>query len=319
MKKALFLALIILLPFISKSQTGNARQKIDTTEIVEVNGIKQFISIKGNDNTQPMLLLLHGGPGKSLIESAESFSDKLKNEFIVVNWDQRQTGETSKLNEGNQPLSVDIMISDAEQIIQYILHQYNRQKLYLVSHSWGSVLGFDIARNHPELLYAYVGISPIIDERTSEILTLKMLKEWSRNTNDSSALSEINQINLPLETTKDLFTFQKWLFIKNDVAFARKDDFKTNYYNWMNMWFRLWKESVRVSMFDHSKTYDCPVYFIEGNADKYESHNLVKDYYNYIKAPQKDLYWMKKSGHTVFNTEPDKLQEVIIKIKKKTM
>jgi len=321
MKRLLLLFLVTTFPFIAESRDKEAAtgSQTDTTEIVEINGIKQFLSIKGNDTAQPILLFLHGGPGISLTESSESFSDKLKDAFIIVNWDQRETGQTLKLNGTSQPLTADLMTNDAYKVILYLLKTYNRKKLYLVSHSWGSVLGFNIAAAHPELLYAYVGISAIVDQRRSEELTLAMLKDWASERQDTTAINELEQVKLPIERENDLFLSQKWLFIKNGVDFAREDGFKTNYYKWMNTWFPVWKASVRNTMFDRSKSFGCPVYFIEGNADKYKSHYLVEDYYNYIKAPEKGFYWMEKSGHTVFNTEPDKLQEIIIGIKKETM
>ena len=36
--------------------------------------------------------------GTSLVAVSEKFTDKLKDEFVVINWDQRETGETLKLN-----------------------------------------------------------------------------------------------------------------------------------------------------------------------------------------------------------------------------
>lgn len=68
--------------------------KIDTTEVLQIGGIKQFIKLQGADETKPILLFLHGGPGSSLIPVADTFTDKLKEQFIVVQWDQREAGET---------------------------------------------------------------------------------------------------------------------------------------------------------------------------------------------------------------------------------
>lgn len=65
----------------------------------------------------------------------------------------------------------------------------------------------------------------------------------------------------------------------------------------------------RRQSFDTLPEINTPVYFIEGNGDKQKSHYLVEDYYKFVKAPKKGMFWMKKSGHTIFNTEPDKLQK----------
>jgi pimeloyl-ACP methyl ester carboxylesterase len=78
------------------------------------------------------------------------------------------------------------MQNDCEQLVRYLLKKYNRKKLFLVSHSWGSVLGFDLAKKHPELVHAYISISPIIDQVKATQLTVKMLKKWAKKENNSA-------------------------------------------------------------------------------------------------------------------------------------
>lgn len=314
MVKKSFLLILLSVYFICLSQKNDKNNiaKIDTTEIIPIGGIKQFISIKSNNKEKPILLFLHGGPGTSLVAVSEKFTDKLKDEFVVINWDQRETGETLKLNSTQKDLTPELLKSDAYEVVNYLLKRFKREKLFLASHSWGSVLGFDIAKNHPELLYAYIPISAIIDINKSSELTVDMLKKWAVKTNNATATQELNLINIPFTRPDDLFYSQKWLFIHNGVDFAKKEDFKPTYYKWLGIWFPMWKKSVEGSLFDTLPEINTPVYFIEGNGDKQKSHYLVEDYYKFVKAPKKGMFWMKKSGHTIFNTEPDKLQKVII-------
>jgi pimeloyl-ACP methyl ester carboxylesterase len=322
MKKISFLLILLSMSLVCQSQKVENSNvvKIDTTEIVQIGGIKQFISIKGNNKENPILLFLHGGPGTSLVESSEKFTEKLKNEFVVINWDQRETGETLKLNSANENLTPELFKNDTYELIKYVLDKFKREKLYLVSHSWGSVLGFDIAEKHSELLYAYIPISPIIDQNKASKLTMEMLNNWAVKTKNNDAIAELNLVKVPFETQNDLFYSQKWLFIHNGVEFAKKEDFKTNYYKWLARWFPIWKKSVENNLFETLPKINCPIYFIEGNGDKLKSHYIVKEYCEFIQAPKKKLFWMKKSGHTVFNSEPEKLQEIIIeKIKSETL
>src|ERR1700754_2862789 len=71
-----------------------ARTPIDTVQTPEINGIKHYISLKGRDSSKPLLLFLHGGPGGSVMDYADKFTSKLQEEFVVVQWDQRETGKT---------------------------------------------------------------------------------------------------------------------------------------------------------------------------------------------------------------------------------
>lgn len=291
---------------------GNPAVNIDTTEIVEIGGIKQFIKLQGVDRTKPLLLFLHGGPGTSLIPVADTFTAKLKERFVVVQWDQRETGETLKLNHSTETLSLGLFQKDTDELINYLLQKFSRKKLFLVSHSFGSMLGFNFADQHPELLYAYISISGIVDQRQSERLTLEMLNKWARETNNDIAIKELALVKLPFENEDDLFYSQKWLFIHNGVDFAKEDGFKTKYHDWLAVWFPMWKKAVTNNLFKTLPVLKCPVYFIEGNGDKQQSHYIVEDYYKFLKAPKKAMFWFEKSGHTVFNSEPDKLQQVII-------
>lgn len=309
MKKIFVMTVLVLAASIGRGET---LAKIDTTEIISIGGVKQFISIKGRNKDNPVLLFLHGGPGSSMVEAADKFTDKLQDEFVVVQWDQRETGQTLKLNASPEKLTVKLLQNDTYEVIKLLLKKFNHKKLYLVSHSWGSVLAFNMVDKHPELLSAYIAISPIIDQVKSAQLTEQTLKEWALKDNNELALKELNLVKIPFEKEEDLFYSQKWLFIRNGVEFAKKDDFRSKYYAWMSVWFPVWKESTGNNLFKSLPVVNCPVYFIEGNADGLSAHTIVEDYYKFLKAPKKDFFWFSHSGHTVFNTEPEKLQEVII-------
>jgi len=310
MVKYFFLSLFLVFSGFMEVQ---AKLHIDEHLIVPIGGINQVITIKSTGRDKPILLFLHGGPGSSLIPVSASFTDKLQTEFTVIQWDQRQTGETAALNNSPVPLTPELMKSDASEMVQYILNRLNQPKLFLVSHSWGSVLGFDLAEHHPELLYAYICISGIIDQEKNAALTVDMLHKWAKSTKNKEASNELKKVNIPFKVADDLFYSQKWLFIHNGVEFAQKEDFKPTYYRWLDTWFPMWLASVQGSKFKQLTEVKCPIYFLEGNGDKQASHQIVEDYYHFIKAPKKDFFWFTKSGHTIFNTEPEKIQSVIIK------
>ncbi|WP_084528646.1 alpha/beta fold hydrolase [Pedobacter caeni] len=312
MKHLLAVFIFISSIVIVQAKPVNGIVKIDTTEVVKIGGIKQFIKLQGTDQTKPLLLFLHGGPGTSLIPVADQFTDQLKNNFIVVQWDQRNTGETLKLNPSPEAVSLELLQKDTYELLKHLLRKFNRKKLFLVSHSFGSMMGFNIGGKHPELLYAYIPISGIVDQRRSEKLTMEMLNKWARETKNDAAVKELALVKIPFEREDDLFYSQKWLFIHNGVDFAKEDGFKVKYHDWLAMWFPMWKKSVTNNLFKTLPILKCPVYFIEGNGDQQKSHYIVEDYYKFLKAPKKELFWFEKSGHTVFNSEPEKLQQVII-------
>lgn len=54
-------------------------------------------------------------------------------------------------------MSIDQFISDAHDITEYLLKEFNQDKVLLVGHSWGTSLGLLSVQKYPELNYAYVG------------------------------------------------------------------------------------------------------------------------------------------------------------------
>ncbi len=310
--KYIYFCVLCLATTLTTSAQTQSNKGINKQDQVLIGGILQTIDIKASDINNPILLFLHGGPGTSLMPVSESFTQLLQQHFVVVQWDQRQTGNTLKANASPQPLTVELLQSDATEMVAHLLKTYNKPKLYLISHSWGSVLGFDMATKHPEQLYAYICISGIIDQDKNTRLTMDLLTKWAKETSNKKAQQELALVKIPYESADDLFYAQKWLFIHNGVDFAKEADFKPTYYRWLAVWFPMWLKSVQGSRFEQIQEFQCPIYFFEGNGDQQQSHYIVEDYYNWIKAPKKDFFWFTKSGHTIFNSEPDKIQSVLI-------
>ena len=67
---------------------------IEISEYIEINGIKQYVLITGNENG-PLMLFLHGGPGVSQSGFIRKYQSKLEEDFLVVNWDQRGAGKSN--------------------------------------------------------------------------------------------------------------------------------------------------------------------------------------------------------------------------------
>jgi pimeloyl-ACP methyl ester carboxylesterase len=303
---------IIVVSIFLYGQCAYASVKIDTTEIVEINGIKHFITIKGADSHNPVILFFHGGPGRSLMPYAEGFTKRLEEKFVVVQWDQRETGETLKLNSSPEKVTVDLLKSDALGMVKYLLKEFKHKKLYLVSHSWGSVMGFDIAYKHPELLYAYIPISPVVDAQKGAVLTVDYLKKWAEEVKNDTAINELAKVKAPFETEDDVFYTQKWLFIHNEVDGVKGEGFRHIYYKWLDSWFSVLQENAGTNLFTSAPKLECPVYFFEGTGDNQTFYTIARDYFTVLKAKKKQLVWFEKSGHTIFNSEPEKMEQVLL-------
>ncbi len=294
----LFLVLLLF------GNTVFSQQRIDTSEAILIGGIKQYVRIKGKDHSKPILLFLHGGPGGSLMGKMDKISGKLQQHFIVVQWDQRETGETLKLNKSKKPLTLDMFYSDTHELIIALLKKFQQPKLYLAGYSWGSGMGFYIAEKYPELLYAYIAISPVIDTRRSDSISLAMLKE----TMGKRAEKDLAQVKIPFENADQLYYHRKWLF-KHD---GQGNIPKSFVQSWSATWFDVWSRSCEVNRFESLPSINCPVYFFAGERDYNTNSSITKEYADKVSAPRKDMFLFKGVGHSLPETHPDWFQQVII-------
>ena len=286
-----------------------AQINIDTTEIIHINGIKQYVRIKGKDVSKPLLLFLHGGPGGSLMAKNDAITGKLQQQFVVVQWDQRETGETKKLNKTSQSLTLQLFYDDTHDLIDTLLRQFRQTKLYLVGYSWGTVLGFYIADKYPELLYAYIAASPVIDQHRSDSISLAMLKEWA-----PESRKELSQVKIPFENWEQLYYHRKWLFKHEGQKFVSITLRKSIIEAWAATWFDVWTKSCEINRFQTIPVIRCPVYFFAGEKDYNTNYSITREYFNKVSAPKKDFFLFRDSGHGVPETDAASFQDIIINL-----
>lgn len=282
---------------------------IDVEESVPVGGIQQFITIKGKDSSLPLLLFLHGGPGGSVMRYADTFTGKLQEHFIVVHWDQRETGKTLELNPSPLPLSVSLFQEDAHELIRYLLKRFHRDKLYLVAHSWGTVLGFHIAGKYPGLLYAYIPVGPMINQLESERIALTMMKEVATKTSDAKQLQELSRVRIPFQSGEELYYHRKWLL---HFAGSRRRLSRSYVEEWSLRWLKVFNEASSQNLAKDLKQVNCPVYFFTGRKDFQTNAAITEKYHELLTAPRKGLFWFEHSAHAVPTSEPDRFQQLII-------
>src|SRR5262249_60042757 len=112
---------------------------VDEGKYVEVGGIQQWITIRGENRSNPVLLFLHGGPGDATNPwSYAAFRPWLKR-FTVVQWDQRGTGRTLGRNGRSSADAVSLkrLAQDGVELTELLCKSLQKSKVILVGHSWG--------------------------------------------------------------------------------------------------------------------------------------------------------------------------------------
>ena len=98
---------------------------IDRKCKVTLGGLPQKIHVKG-DETKPVLLFLHGGPGVCNRHTVMTVHADLQKEFLVVAWDQRGSGGSYR-GAAVETLTIDRLVDDAHELVLWLCREYGRR------------------------------------------------------------------------------------------------------------------------------------------------------------------------------------------------
>lgn len=297
---------------------------------IEIGGIKQWLLIRGRNKDNPILLFLHGGPGSAQISIAKHYFSRLEENFLVVNWDQRGAGLSYSRDIPKETMNVKSFVSDAKELIDYLRKTYNKEKIFLVGHSWGSALGVLTANKYPNLIEAYIGVGQVGDMVELERIAYKYVNDYAHKTNNTKAIEELERIGEPpyKDSVKCIKVRSKWtgkfhvriyrddmkklvLRMLTSSEYAFGDVFKLlkgGNYSVDSMW----EEVSKLNLEEQVPELKMPVYFITGRHDYTVPFETSLKYFEKLKAPFKENIWFEDSAHCMPFEEPDKFQGTII-------
>jgi len=300
-------------------------------EKVRIGGVDQWIMARGTDKNNPVILFLHGGPGTAQIAFARKFQWLLEKHFVTVNWDQRGSGKSYSKNMSSESINMDQLTSDTLELIKLLKSKFNKDKIFLVGHSWGSVLGMLAAKYCPKSIYSYVSIGQVVDIKKTGKIIFKFTVNNAKQKSNKKALMELKNAELTVceSLPANIQTHIKWLekfggtFNKRNLKSIIKRIIltspeytlaeKLNYNEACSFCFNsMLKDLIEVDMIKLVPSVEVPVYFCTGLHDYNTPVSLIRQYYESISAPMKKLVWFSKSGHAPHFEEPEKFQKFII-------
>ena len=158
---------------------------------IPLGGVKQWVLIRGENVRKPVLLILHGGPGMSLISISSAFFRQLEKDFVVVNWDQRGSGLSDDPDLDEKTMNIRQFVSDICELSEYRRCCFHKEKIFLLGHSWGSLIGTLAVKQAPELFYAYVGAGQVVDMARNEGIAYQELLDFAQKENRPGLLSKL--------------------------------------------------------------------------------------------------------------------------------
>lgn len=304
----------------------HAPNGIDEAMFVPIGGIEQWITIRGQNRDNPVVLFLHGGPGTPTNLLDFSFAKAWTPSFTLVQWDQRGAGKTFA-NGGTSAadMTIDRMTQDGIELAQFLRGHLHKDKIIIVGHSWGTVLGVHMTKARPDVVYAYVGTGQIVDVPQNELVNYDRLLDKARAQGDTKAVAALQASGPPpYKTMSALRTEQIWATTYEQAdSYMAKEQSSSLYapmYSLKDLYHAI--QSIRFTLDTFigpsmagplmtvnpntlGPDFAIPMYVFEGPDDYITSPELAKAYVDTINAPRKEFVMLNAGGHFAVFTHPD--------------
>jgi pimeloyl-ACP methyl ester carboxylesterase len=290
---------------------------IDEGRYIRAGEIEQWVTARGEDRANPVLLLLHGGPGDATNPWGYAGLRAWTKAFTVVQWDQRGAGKTlGRSGPTVAPtISVDRLAQDGVEIAEAVRTWLGKDKLVLVGHSWGSILGARMAKARPELFHAFVGTGQVGDPQRGYHVAFDALLAHAKLVGETRAVRELEEVGPPPYADGRGYQVQRrWsnlfegadAFIASMMGFALRAPGGT--LGDVNDWFqgqvvsaeRLVPETSKMTASAIAGRFALPVYVIQGERDFTTPTSLARGFIDASEAPAKRFVTIDGGHFAVF-------------------
>ncbi len=299
---------------------------IAVMETVQLGGTEQWITIRGQDASKPVLLYLGiGGPGAGGFPANALTLKPLEEHFVVVNWDQPGTGKSY----GAVPIStltVDRFVSDAHELAELMSQRFSQDKIYVMGLSWGTILGTKLVQQHPEHFYAYIGNGQMVNTVENDRLGYQLSLQLAAERGDAKLRQKLIENGEPPYFGEGMaYKYATY----NDVLFEHmgtlkigmmaflvpqfSDEYglvdKVNFARGLAQSFStVYPQLENLDFTTQAAKMEVPMYFLVGRQDVNAMASLVERYYDVLEAPHKELIWLE-SGH---GASPEEIRDALL-------
>lgn len=301
------------------------RYALDSKERIAFNGNEYFIRIRSANEKNPVVLFLHGGCGSPDRAHIIKYQSPLADKFTLVAWDQRGAGYAFNKKQSKEIiLTKKLYIEDAHNVVMYLKERFNQERIIVVGHSFGSVLGVWLSALYPQDIKAYVGVGQSIDYNMNEEMSYAWTLKEAKRINDKKAIKILQEIGYP-ENGK-YKNNQRQCILKQRSILHKLGG--ANYANRKSYWQELLFNELPIlakeysfnglvkyikglsycgnsplanenpEFFNTIKKLEVPVYLLLGHHDYNCPFELAEKWLENLDAPYKKLIWFENSAHS---------------------
>ena len=310
--------------------TARAATRTSEPLWITAGGARQFAALR--DRGPVPVLLVHGGPGASLLPFAREIARTtgFEDDFSLAYWEQRGTGRSSgRLHE--RDLTLDQSVADCVAVAEVLRDRFGRLPV-LVGHSWGSAVGTLAAVRRPDLFAAFLGVGQVVCVAEQERISSEWACERAREAGDRAGLRELGRIGPLPHDHRGMLRERAVLAAHGGVwrghgkwALAAGDAWRalrTPEYTFLDLarqvadpFFSLRAliaEKYTVDLFRQAPRVEIPARFVAGAHDWTTPSVLVERYVAALDAPRgKRLVRFENSAHLPFLEQPEAFGAVV--------
>lgn len=295
---------------------------------------EQYVLIQGEDTENPVIIWLHGGPSSPDTFVNYIFQKYLVEDYTIINWDQRGCGRTYFHNAGddatNETASFEQAQTDLNELVDYACNRFHTEKVIIVGHSYGTMLGSQYVLNHPEKVSAYIGVGQVVTIESDVYSYEDALEKAMALGDDTSEMeaayqkyidekSLINMMNLRNYTGKYHVAKKAANTIWEGITspYMGVDDARWflkqvgTFEEYMALNEQLFDYIMETDVRDYGLDYQISVGFITGSDDWTTPRKYAKDYCNIISAPKKQFTLVEGCGHSPQYDSPEEFCSIL--------
>jgi pimeloyl-ACP methyl ester carboxylesterase len=322
------LAAILLLANAIGANAQAPTAQIDRVLFVPLGGIDQWISIRGDDRANPVLLVVHGGPGEAQWPQAEIYRPWEKS-FTVVQWDQRGAGHTfGRYGTKTPDVTLDRISKDGVELAEYLCRDLGKKRIIVLGHSWGSIVATRMVQMRPELFAAYVGTGQVTSWAAMVKTQYDLVLAKARKDGDQATIKEVEANRPDLANAQQYFAFsskyhvrslwpasdREWLeHLRSQAAElkAREPEQFKNLEDGMEFTGEhVLPDQLATNLPKIACDIDTAYFIIQGQDDIVTPTQAAVDYFRCI-SPNKELILIPNAGHFAFMTASDRFLEAL--------
>jgi pimeloyl-ACP methyl ester carboxylesterase len=309
---------------------------IDEKGWVRIGGIEQWVRIKGSSCANPIVVLVHGGPGNPTTPWADNVYKDWEKDFTIVQWDQRGAGMTFARNpmKDEEPLVVEQLRDDGVAVARYAARRFGKHKVILMGGSWSSFLGVTMAKSSPGMFCGYISSSQLVGGPDAQRAGYDATLALARTAADTDSVGKLEALGPPpwsnprnpgilrrvmrkIEASRTEPPPTSWWVYSPEYASAKYEaDYTAGEdYSWLQ-YVGMKGNGIgsKIDLYKLGPKFEVPFYMVQGEQDLLTMPAFSKRYFDFIQAPHKEFVLVPRAGHDPNQTMVDAQYRLLKKI-----